>query len=387
MIPRHRPPFSLLGFLAAQIGSGPESVEELAAGIAKQLEIAYAILLPSVRFGIWAGLRLTVPMGQTVAVPVLNCSAVHEAAIRSGLETVFVDCSDNSFLMDLRAMPKASAWVLSELYGQTYDLIAGPALRPFCILDMAMTIPERHLLDRLGPSDLGLFSFGLGKSIYAGWGGVALTRDGHLAKELGRMVRESCVKRATLWLKIERTFSLGTRVIAHLKPLYRLARKIQNFRNRVPQMDGLKRPPDCWSQEATLGVEWRRLPVQPELKMIAYNFQHLAGNAASRRHLEAHYRSFLQGRPGVALPAASRGALSHFTIRIPASERAGIRGKLWRNGIDTGDIFGFPNYCDPGMYPHAFKASQELINLPMDHRVTVRNVQSIATLLQTEPTE
>jgi dTDP-4-amino-4,6-dideoxygalactose transaminase len=387
VIPRHRPPFSVLEFLAAQIGSGPGPLENLEAGIAEQLEMPHAILLPSARFGIWAGLKLTVPTGQAVAVPVLDCSAVHEAAIRSGLDTLFVDCLDNSFLMDLERMPKASAWVLSELYGQTYNLRAGPTLRQFCILDMAMTIPEKHLLERLKPSDLGLFSFGLGKSGYAGWGGVALTRDRHLAQELRRMVRDSCVESPPPWPAIWRTLSLGARVVAHLKPFYGFARKIQSLRLHTPQVGELQPPPDNWFREGTRGREWRRLPVRPELRMVAHNFKNFARNAISRRELEAHYRRFLQGSARVALPAASQGALSHFTVRIPALERERARQRLWSHGIDTGNLFGFPRYCDPATYPHAFKASQELINLPMDRGVAVKHVRSMAMLLEGYPRE
>jgi hypothetical protein len=130
----------------AQIGNDFGSREELEARIAEQLEIPHAILLPSARFGIWAGFRANIPAGGNVAIPVLNCSAVHEAAVRSGLNTKFVDCSSDSFLIDVESMPGASAWVLSELYGQTYDLPLPSPRRPFCILDMAMTVPEKSLL-------------------------------------------------------------------------------------------------------------------------------------------------------------------------------------------------------------------------------------------------
>jgi hypothetical protein len=347
VIPRHRPPFSILEFSTAQIGTGPGRAEELEAGIAEQLETLYAILLPSARFSIWAGLNLVFLTGQTVAVPVLNCSAVFEAAVSSGLGTVFVDCSDDSFRMDLERMPKGSASVFSELYGQTHDLQAGPVLRPFCVLDMDMMIPEKHLVARLRPSDLGLFSIGLGKSGCACWGGVALTQDRHLAQEFRRVVQEPCVGNPgpPIW----RTLRFWARVAAHSKPFYGLARKIQNLWLHLTQIVGLQPPPDSWYRESTPGKEWCQLPVRSELKLVAHNFKNFARNATSRRELEAHCRRFLQGLAGVVFPASSREVLSHFTIRIPAPERERTRKKLWRHGIDTGNLFSFPGSCDPAM--------------------------------------
>jgi dTDP-4-amino-4,6-dideoxygalactose transaminase len=374
MIPRHSPPFSFRQFLAAQVGSGPTSFESLEARIAEQLEIPHAILLPSARFGIWAGLRLSVPAGQTVATAVFNCGAVHEAAIRSGLETVLVDSADASFLIDVERIPKASAWVLSEPFGQTYDLPPGEH-RPFCILDMAMTIPEKQLLWRLRFSDLGVFSFGFGKASCAGWGGIAVTHDKHLAQELSRMVRASCDSSRSPWLPIRRTLTLGATQIAHWRIFYGTARRIQSLRPEVPPNTA------AWSNEETKGEEWRRLPVDPELKMVAHNFLRFSKDAAERRRLECEYRRHLRGLSDVMLPAPSEAVLSHFTIRVPASERQATRQCLWRHGIDTGNIFGFPRYCDPSVFPNAFRCSQELVNLPMDCRVSVTDIRRIAELV------
>ena len=378
VIPRHRPPFSLAEFLAAQIGSSPDSLDKLEASIAELLEMPEAILLPSARFGIWAGLRLTVPADQAVAVPALNCSAVYEAAIRSGLRAIFVDCRENSFLMDLNTMPTVSAWVLSELYGLTYELPPESLRPPFCIFDMAMTIPEKRVLERLRPSDLALFSFGLGKSGYAGWGGVALTQDKSLARELHRMVQVSCVGDFSPWLKVQRTLELGARVLAHWPPLYGFARKIQGLRHPPSKLLTL---PKNWSREGTQGEEWRRLPVRPEIRMVVHNFVNFAEDAISRRELEHTYRCLLQGLNGVVLPAPSNGALSHFTIRLPALAKEPTRQKLWKHGIDAGDVIGFPSYCNPTIFPNAFKAGQELLNLPMSQGLKLRHIQSIAKIL------
>src|SRR5262249_25458291 len=99
------------------------------------------------------------------------------------------------------------------------------------------------------------------------------------------------------------------------------------------------------------------------------------------RELEAHYRRLLRGFPKVTLPPPSSGALSHFTIRVPASEREFARERLWKQGIDTGTLFGFPSYCDSSLFPNASRASQELINLPMDPGLTMKHLNSIARTL------
>ena len=361
-----------------QIGSKPEPVDKLETAIADLLDMPQAIVLPSARFGIWAALKLLVPEGQAVAVPALNCSAVYEAAIRSGLHTEFADCQHGSLLMNLGTTPRVYASILSELYGQTYELTSGMVRPAICIFDMAMTIPERHLLHRLSSSDLALFSFGLGKCGYAGWGGVALTHDRSFSRELRRIVRDSCTGKPASWFNAKRTLTLGARVMAHWSPFYRFARTFQDLRHPPRR---LLIPPENWHHDGTQGEEWRRLPVVPELKMLARNLKTFPANAAVRRKLEHQFRESFRGIDGITLPTPSVGVLSHFTIRVPAATKEPIRQGLWRHGIDAGDVIGLPSYCDPAVFPNAFKASQELLNLPIDPKITAGHIQTIADIL------
>jgi len=208
-----------------------------------------------------------------------------------------------------------------------------------------------------------------------------VTPDSRLAQELRRMVHAFCREHPSRGRVIRRTLNLGARVVAHWEPLYGLARTIQGARRHPAPPDGIQPTPGNWLSDGTQSEEWRRLPVRPELRMAAYNFQNWAKDAVFRRELETHYRRFLHGLAEVTLPAPSQGVLSHFTIRVAASERDRIRQRLWKHGIDTGDIFGFPRYCDPAMFPHAFTASRELINLPMDRGVTVAHVRCMAGVL------
>jgi dTDP-4-amino-4,6-dideoxygalactose transaminase len=353
----------------------------LEAKFAEQLELPCVVVLPSARFGIWAGLRIVVPPGEAVVVPALNCGAVHEAAIRSGLDVKLVDCSQNSFFINTKEIPKTSAWILSELYGQTYDLQSESLVRPFCILDMAMTIPERQLVDRMRQSDLGLFSFGFGKPCYAGCGGIAVTRDRYLAQELRRTVRASCGEDNSLKQNFQGALVLGGRIIAHSKLLYGFARKIQSLKNNSLRRSVVEPYPTSWSQPGTEGKEWHRLPGRPELRMIVHNLSNYKEYAAYRRELESRYRTLLRSVTGIVMPPPSIGVLSHFTIRVTASKRELIRRELWRQGIDTGDIFGYPRYFDPASFPNAFRATEEIINLPMDRGVTEKHVLTIARML------
>ena len=86
---------------------------------------------------------------------------------------------------------RTPALVLCEVYGHTYNLAelerraaSTPAVR---IVDMAMAVPCPALFQRLGSYDFGVISFGDGKSMYAGWGGIGFARERALAEAVRRL--------------------------------------------------------------------------------------------------------------------------------------------------------------------------------------------------------
>jgi dTDP-4-amino-4,6-dideoxygalactose transaminase len=95
--------------------------------------------------------------------------------------------------------------------------------------------------------------------------------------------------------------------------------------------------------------------------------------------LAHRYASHFTGNPGIKqipLPATS---ISHYVIRVNASQREVIRRSLWGAGIDTAVHFPFPPYLSPEEYPRSKEVGAEILNLPLDHRLSLKKVDYIAT--------
>jgi dTDP-4-amino-4,6-dideoxygalactose transaminase len=100
-----------------------------------------------------------------------------------------------------------------------------------------------------------------------------------------------------------------------------------------------------------------------------------------RLEQERWYRERLAGIAGLFLPATSTEALSHFTIRVAPDRREAVRRALWQAGVDSGALFGVPDFLDPDAYPVARATARRQVNLPMGRRVTRSTVERIGIVL------
>ena len=190
MIPRHRPPFGPWALFSQACRSIFQSadVDGLEQRYARQLGVAHAVWIPSARFGITAAIQQATEPKSDVVCPIFNCGAVFHAVSETGRRVRFADCAPNQFLLDTQAdqnLRSGHAVVLSEMFGHRFSatmlrqpLIKQASLRVF---DLAMGIPEAGDMERLSRDDVAVVSFGLGKSLYAGWGGMLLTHSKHMA--------------------------------------------------------------------------------------------------------------------------------------------------------------------------------------------------------------
>ena len=374
MIPRHRPPYGLAAYLAAHC-KPLNSLEACEESVADVLGVPHAILLPSARFGIMAGLQVALEGPGEVATPTLTCGVVHAAVLRSGCRPAYQDSRWGSFLMD-PGLLSAGPVVLSEAFGHTYE----PAeLNPrlLRIWDMAMTSPTPALAARVQGSDLGLFSFGLGKVLFAGWGGLAITQDESLAAELRKHLAKVVQSPIRRWEPC-RSFMGALRIAAHWEWLYSHVRGASDRKCSMRGPDARNGEPEGLKG----GLEWSLMPSRTEAGIICRGFLDGPKMAELRIKQEGWYRAALDGVRGVILPAKAQGALSHFTIRVAPSQRQALRSRLWAAGIDTGTLFPFAPYLDPGNYPNTFLATQELINLPLGHSLLQSSVSKVRESIQ-----
>ncbi len=382
MIPRHRPPFGSLSLLRTVFRSWLKraDVSELECGYQESLDVKHAIWIPSARWGITRTIQLHVASSAEVVCPVFNCGAVHHAVSQCERRIAYRDCASGSFRMDCSGEANGGhAVVLSELFGHRFSpadlsqpLVRGATVK---IFDLAMGIPTAADVQRMSNSDVAVLSFGLGKSLYAGWGGMALTNCDATASVLRRQRDEqlSSVGRLnrTRW-----NAEVLARTLAHEPIVYRQVRSSQNRRGAA-DVSG----PSSFS---TSSREWHRPPTSIHVAQSLLNLKHATEYAERRTELTAEYHAQLSGFSSMLqVPNLERAALSHYSVRIPAAFRESLRRELWDSGIDAATLFPFPTgWCKETDYPNAQQASDEVLNLPLSNQLDCQDVIRICDQLK-----
>jgi len=375
MIPRHRPPFGI-GKVLATVFSDPQtsSVEAVEEAYAQAFNL-HAVLLPSARAGICWALRAVVSSETSIIGPAYTCQVVHEAMARSAGRLELIDTEANSFLMNPASLAvepgENCAVVLCETYGCSYEAYGISDVPRMRIIDAAMTVPTPQLFKRAKDKDCIILSFGIGKCMYAGFGGIAVSKNRYLIDEI-RNLRDAYLSEETLLLLIRRGAEIGLRALAHTRLLYGLL-----YKCRRPPSDPTTFPP-TWTGDRSLSKEWYLPSTYFDRRLALHNLENRTEFAERRIELACRYHQNLKGVDGVSLPCSSRYAMSHYTIRVSAKVRDVIRTALWSLGVDAGTLFRFPSYLVGDRYPNAKRIGSEVLNLPLDARLTFEDVDYIS---------
>lgn len=384
MIPRHQPGYGFMDLGAFTAKGGEASITSVEAALASATGVPHAVLFPSMRAGLKCALELFAARegnARTVVVPAYVCGVVHEAIHRAGWIPEFVDAPENSFLMDLTGVPVGEkVVVLSELFGHALAWPSGvpPGRR---IYDWAMCVPHASHGERLQGEDIGFFSFGLGKPLFVGWGGGAVTHSAEIAGQL-RLLRDA-LQRPTSSGYFDRTPFLLAQWAAFRPWVYGTLRRWVDRRARAAARNLNERlfsVPLGWDQPPSGGEPWQRPCSRIELFCAERVLDRAHKDHVARKRQEAIYRDQLEGL-GPHLPPPGAAALSHFTLRVPAEWREELRKGLKRDGIDAGTLFGFPSHLSERHFPWALARSREVLNLPLGMALKDAQVVCIAQAL------
>ncbi|MCA9037512.1 MAG: DegT/DnrJ/EryC1/StrS aminotransferase family protein, partial [Planctomycetaceae bacterium] len=378
MIPRHRPSFGM-GHLVYQfqLGMFPAKIEAAEEIWATRLKIPHAIWVPSGRYAICRSLEFATSDECTVYTPAFTCGVVREAVRRSGRRLKLMDSEQNGLLMSGdadRSATRHDAVILSEVYGLRYsdsDLPTALIDAGMRIFDMAMSVPTQNDMQRLRKSDVAIVSFGLGKPLYAGWGGLLLTHDQQMANW---MRAQRCIDLAPKRLvrSIRQNTELLLRSAAHVPACYGLIRTLQD-RLRRGSSPVIADGNSADDQLPPMSRDWSHGPTSLHLTLASNLARGTDRIISQRRQLLRSYETLLFPDSSVPVPEA---AFSHYPIRVPGLHRDALRAELWENGIDTATLFEFPRGERPESFPNAHRHSHEILALPLWNSLPV---QAIAT--------
>lgn len=328
---------------------GPE-VQELERQMARDNGTAHAVAVASGTDALELSLRaLGIGPGDEVITTPLTFFASSEAIMAVGARPVFVDIDPASYVIDPSLIesaitPRTKAILPVHLYGHPCDMPAILAIakrhRLKVIEDCAQATGAALHDQRVGSfGDAAAFSFYPSKNLGAyGDGGMVLTNDARLAAEV-RLLRFH-----------------GSRDRIHHERIAKNSR-----------LDDL--------QAAILLVK----------------LQHLhSWNAARRAHAE-HYRQTVE-RVGIGemeLPQERPGAyhVYHlYVVRVP--NRSALQQQLTELGVSTQIHYELPLHLEPalaslgyrqGQFPHAERATQEILSLPMYPELTSELIETVVS--------
>lgn len=387
MIQPHGPSFGFRAIAGALLGRDIR-VQNLEEAYAERAGCPGAVWLPSARSGICWALRAAIAEGTPVRTPAFTCPVVHESVVRSGGSLEPVDVRESGFLVDPQLLDRRAtrphAIIQCAVFGHAYDpsTTSAAVLR---VLDMAMSVPEWELLNSLRERDFAVISFSPAKCMDAGYGAIGLTRDLELAQEVRRH-RDAALAHTGPKLIYTRLSAVTRRTLIAYPWINSTAKRARSHRPKdAPVPPGAGRIPAAWLDGTRFEGAFPSTRIDRGLALR--NLIHSDAGRRKRFDLSRRYAQNLAGHPGMVLPESSLHALSHFTIRVPASARTLLRQKLYDSGIGTATLWRFPPWLEPDRFPNAHRLSLEVVNLPLSVTLSHSDVDRICEVLRRFPPE
>lgn len=391
MIPHYAPSFGPVRVMATMFSPlAAPSVADLEQEFTRMLGVHACVIVPSVRSAILMLLEATVEAETLVVGPAYTCLVVHEAMTLGATRLRYVEPSPKGFLMCADAVREAaepgSCLVLSEMYGLPYSerfLQDTDETRPrLRILDMAMGLPDPRRLHVMRANDVALFSFGVGKAMCAGGGGVACFQDESLAATIRRM-RDDAVADDSPYSRARNDLGVLASVAMRTRLLCRPATAAKTWKGKrhSRQVRGGLSNSGCSSATVALSSEWSHAMTALERRLALRNLRRVPGSARLRRQQAEVYVHSL--REHGVLPDFDGESLpqSHFPVRVDASARGSVKAYLAARGIEVGEEFPYSGVLNSNGYPLAKRASAEVMTLPLGEGVSMTDVGRIAAAL------
>jgi len=389
MIPRHKPSFGVVDILRAYSNKeiDSDSIEEMFCRICG---VKNSVLTPSARSGIsWALKTNEKPM--IVYTFAFSCEALHESVFKANCILKTVDCIKDNFTIDYKKInidrSKPLAIIVPLVFGidcSTYEKKVIRSLNPYIIIyDQAMTtpIPEKPL--DLDENECVFYSFGIGKSFYAGSGGIGLTNNDIIAEKI-RYFRDSNTQKNSNYIVRKKSIEIFARVLAHKTLFYKTLRNIRERHEQI-ELKQLKTNEDYvqYFNKKEISIEWCSFPTRLEKWLISLNIKRLKNNYDQRKELEKVYRDAFSKCDEIVLPRETKNSLSHFSILVGKENRDRLKKLLSMNGIDTGTLFRFNHYLSSEDFPNTYCNSLRVINLPLYPSISKKKIVIICRIIIT----
>jgi dTDP-4-amino-4,6-dideoxygalactose transaminase len=372
-----------LGHAVAAMWSPDRAVQMREDEIKKHFGVPYACLVSSGTAALTLAFIALRDLSERtdVIIPAFTCYSVAAAVLTAGLRPVLCDVEPSTFDYDYARLPQTLSdntlcVVAHHLFGVPAD---SERLRALChsrgiflVEDaaqaMGITVDGEYVGTK---GDVGIFSFGRGKNVTSGSGGVIVARRDSIAEALAR--RCSCLEdppRLQVWAELFRSMVMTAFIRPSLYwfpaalPFLRLGETIYPRKVALQRLSGM---------QAGLLQGWReRLNQSNEIR---------SNNATDlTRRLSLHPPQG-QSHPYLRLPllAATPGDKKRI---FEMSRRQGL-GMSVAYPATINQVPELRGQFDGGHYPGAAKLAQQLLTIPTHHLMEERDKKAITDCLAT----
>jgi perosamine synthetase len=351
------------------------------------------------RVAMYAILRaLGIGPGDEVVVPAFTCVAVPNAVLYTGAAPVYADIDETTYTADPAAVaaamtPRTKAVLAQNTFGLSADL---DALREIAARHGATVIDDcTHGLGGTykgrpngSASDAAFYSTQWSKPISTGLGGIAVTTDAALARELAAFERaapEPSVRdRALLGVMLLARERIATpRTIRAGRAAYRTVSRagVVPGSSSGGELEGTEMPDAFVAQLSGF-----------QARLARRRLATLDGAVRRRRAVAAGYSQWLTAHGKTAPHEPEPGGHTFLRYPVRVRERDAFAEEADRRGVMLGDWFHSPLYpiddnlerwgYRRGSSPVAERVSTEIVNLPVDVAPGGDELRAVHELLQ-----
>jgi dTDP-4-amino-4,6-dideoxygalactose transaminase len=351
------------------------------------------------RVAMYAILRaLGIGPGDEVIVPAFTCVAVPNAVLYAGATPVYVDIDEATYTPDPAAVaaaigPRTRAVMAQNTFGLSSDLdaLAASAARHGAVVidDCTHGLGATYKGRPNGSAALAaFFSTQWSKPISTGLGGIAVTTDPALARDL------AVFERAAAEPGLRDRALLGAMLLARERVAtprtMRAGRAVYRAASRAGLVPGSSSGGELSGTRMPAGFHTRMSALQARLG--AQRLATLDARLRRRRAVADRYSAWLRSH-GLAA-AHEPGYARHGFLRYPllVRDRDGLIAQAARRGVLLGDWFRSPVHpiegdLSPWGYRHganpiAERVAGEIVNLPTDLDSDGRELRVVEELLE-----